>query len=102
MLVKMWRKRITPPLLVGLQIGTTTLQINLEFPQKIGNRSTEDPGIPLLEIYPKMPHHRGMFHYIHRSLICDSQELESTQMPYARKMVTENVVYLHNGILLSF
>jgi hypothetical protein len=39
-LESMWRKRNTPPLLVGLQTGTTTLEINLEFPQKIGNRST--------------------------------------------------------------
>jgi hypothetical protein len=28
------------PLLVGLQTGTTTLEINLEVPQKIGSRST--------------------------------------------------------------
>jgi hypothetical protein len=40
MLARMWRKRNTPPLLVGLQTGTTTLEINLEVPQKIGNRST--------------------------------------------------------------
>jgi hypothetical protein len=37
MLVKMWRKRNTPPLLVGLQPGTTTLEINLVVPQKIGD-----------------------------------------------------------------
>jgi hypothetical protein len=37
----MWRKRNTPPLLVGLKIvGTTTLEINLAIPQKIGNRFT--------------------------------------------------------------
>jgi hypothetical protein len=30
----------------------TTLEINLEVPQKIGN-IPEDPAIPLLEIYPK-------------------------------------------------
>jgi hypothetical protein len=35
MLVRMWRKRNTPPLLVGLQTGTTTLKIHLEVPQKI-------------------------------------------------------------------
>ena len=33
-LVRMWRKRNTPPLLVGLKIGTTTLEIKLEVPQK--------------------------------------------------------------------
>ena len=36
----MWRKKNTPPLLVGLQTGTNTLEISLEVPQKIGNRST--------------------------------------------------------------
>jgi hypothetical protein len=40
MLARMWRKRNTPPLLVGLQTGTTTLEINLEVTHKIGNRST--------------------------------------------------------------
>ena len=29
----------SPPLLVGLQTATTTLEINLEVSQKIGNRS---------------------------------------------------------------
>jgi hypothetical protein len=33
-------KNNTPPMLVGLQTGTTTLEINLEVPHKIGNIST--------------------------------------------------------------
>jgi hypothetical protein len=45
MLARMWRKRNTPPLLVGLQTGTTTLEISLAVPQV--------PSIPLLGIYPK-------------------------------------------------
>jgi hypothetical protein len=40
MLAKMLRKRKAPPLLVGLQTGITNLEINLDVPQKIGNRST--------------------------------------------------------------
>jgi hypothetical protein len=39
MLEKMWRKRNTPALLVGLQTGTTALGSNMEVPEKIGNRS---------------------------------------------------------------
>ena len=35
MLVRMWRKRITPPLLVGLQIGTTTLKSIWSFLRKL-------------------------------------------------------------------
>ena len=45
MLARMWRKRNTPPLLVGLQAGITTLEISLAFP--------EGPAIPLLGIYPE-------------------------------------------------
>jgi hypothetical protein len=33
MLARMWRKRNTPPLLVGLHAGTTTLEISLAVPQ---------------------------------------------------------------------
>ena len=50
MLVKMWRKRNTPPLMVGLQAGTSTLEISLAVPQKIG---PEDPAISLLGIYTR-------------------------------------------------
>jgi hypothetical protein len=36
MLARMWIKGNTPPLLVGLQACTTTLEISLAVPQKIG------------------------------------------------------------------
>ena len=39
-LVRMWRKRNTPPLLVGLHAGTTTLEISLVVPQKTGHNSS--------------------------------------------------------------
>jgi hypothetical protein len=57
MLERICRKRNTPPLLVGLQTGTTILEINLEVPQI---DLSEDPAIPLREIYPKVaaPCHR--------------------------------------------
>jgi hypothetical protein len=50
MLSKMWRKRHTPPLLVGLQADTTTLEISIVVPQKIGIVLPKDPAIPLLGI----------------------------------------------------
>jgi predicted permease len=37
---QVWRKRNTPPLLVGLQAGTITLEISLAVPQKIGHSTT--------------------------------------------------------------
>jgi hypothetical protein len=36
------------------------------------------------------------------SLIYNSQKLERTQMALNRGMDTENVVHLHNGVLLSY
>jgi hypothetical protein len=53
MLARMWRKRNTPPLLVGLQNGTTTLEISLLFLRKLDIVVLEDPAIPLLGIYPE-------------------------------------------------
>jgi len=50
MLARMWRKRNTPPLLVGLQTGTTILEISLEVPQQIAHELIEDPAIPFLDI----------------------------------------------------
>ena len=41
MLVRMWRKRNTPPLLVGLQANTITLEFSLAVPQKIAHSTTE-------------------------------------------------------------
>ena len=45
MLARMWRKRNPPPLLVGLQAGTTTLEVSLVVPQKIGHRTTRKSAI---------------------------------------------------------
>ena len=42
-----------------------------------------------------------MLHYVHSSLIYNSQKLEGAQMSLKGEMDTENVVYLYNGTLLS-
>jgi hypothetical protein len=63
----------------------------------------EDPAIPLLVLLsfgiPKrcstMPQGH-VLHYVHSGIICDSQNLETTQMSHNRRMDTENVVHLHN------
>jgi hypothetical protein len=64
----------------------------------------KDLTIELMGIYLKdaPPCHRGICFYVYSSLICDSQKMEKTQMSQNRRLYTENVVYLHNGILLSF
>jgi hypothetical protein len=53
MLAIMWRKRNILLLLVGLQAGTTTLEIRLAVFRKLDIVLPEDPAIPLLSIYPK-------------------------------------------------
>jgi hypothetical protein len=42
-----------------------------------------------------------MLQYVHRSLMYYTQKLERTQMSLNRRMDTENVVHLHNGVLVS-
>jgi hypothetical protein len=80
MLERMWRKRNTPSLLVGLQTGATTLEINLEVPQKIGNIYLKTQIYHSWEYTQKMPYYATghMFHYVHSSLVCDNQKLEIT------------------------
>ena len=68
-----------------------------QFLRKLDIVLSEDPAIPLLAIYPE----GHMLHYVHSSLIYNSQKLERTQMPLNRGIDTENVV-LHNGVLLSY
>jgi hypothetical protein len=43
-----------------------------------------------------------MLHYVHSSLIYNSQKLEITQMSLNRQMDTENVIYLQNGVLHNY
>ena len=52
MLARMWRKRNTPPLLVGLQAGTTQKSVWM-FLRKLDIILPEDSAIPLLGIYPE-------------------------------------------------
>ena len=52
MLLRMWIKGNTPPLLVGVQTYTTMLEI-WWFLRKLGVVLTQDPAIPILGIYPK-------------------------------------------------
>jgi hypothetical protein len=53
MLARMWRKRNTPPLLVGLQAVQPLWKSVWRFLRKLEIVLLEDPGIPLLGIYPE-------------------------------------------------
>ena len=53
MMVRMWRKRNTFELLVGMQTGAVILEHSMEVPQKIKIELPWDPAIALLGIYTK-------------------------------------------------
>ena len=76
-----------------------------QIPQKIGNRSTWRTSYTTFEQITKrcpiMPQGH-MFHYVHSSHICDIQKLETNWMYHNARMDSENMVHLHNGILLNY
>jgi hypothetical protein len=49
----LWRKRNTPPLLMGLQADTTTLETSLAAPQKIVHNTTREYSNTTPSIYPQ-------------------------------------------------
>ena len=49
----MRRKGNTLILLVGMNTGATTLEYSIEIPQKVKNRTTLQPAVALLDMYPK-------------------------------------------------
>ena len=53
MLKRMWRKGNPLTLSVGMQVGTATLENNVEVPSKVKIELPCDPAIALLGIYPK-------------------------------------------------
>ena len=81
------------------------LEISLAVPQKIGHNTTGGPCYTTPGHIPRgfpgmLQGH--MLHYVHSSLIYNSQELERTQMSFNRGKDTEIVVYLHSEKLLSY
>jgi hypothetical protein len=95
MLARMWRKGNTPPLLVGLQAGTTTLETCLVVLQKTGHStpgrsSNPYPGHIYPEDIPTGNKDTCFIHYVHSSSIYNRQKLKRTQMSLNRGMDTEN------------
>ena len=78
---RLWSKGNTPPLLVGVQAGTATLEISMAVSQKIGSQFPSRHSNTTLGHIPKrwtiIPQGH-LLNYAHRSIICDSQNLETT------------------------
>jgi hypothetical protein len=65
----------------------------------------EDAAIPLLGIYPEdVPagNKNTCSTMFIAAFFYNSQKLKRTQMSLNRRMETENVVHLHNGVLFSY
>jgi hypothetical protein len=103
MQAKMWRKRNTPPLLVGLQTGTT-FEINLAVPQKRDIVLPEDPDIPLLDMYPEdapICNKNTCSSMFIAPIFIIARSQKNPDVPQQR-MDTEIVVHLQNGVLLCY
>ena len=81
MLERMWRKRNTPPLLVGVQTCKTTLETSMVVSQENGHQSTTRSSSSNLRHIAKRSTfiQQGlMFNHVHSSIVCNSQNLEAT------------------------
>jgi hypothetical protein len=78
MLVRMWRKRNTPPLLVGLQAVQPLWKSVWRFRRKLDIVILVDPAIPFMGIYPEdVPTgNKDTCSPVHSSPIYNSQKLE--------------------------
>jgi hypothetical protein len=104
MLARIWSKRNIPPLLVGLQACTTTLEISLAIPQELIIVVLEDPTIPLLGIYPEdvLPGKKDTCSTMFIAALFIIPRSWKEPRCSSRGIETENVVHLHNGVLLSY
>ena len=68
------------------------------FLRKLNIELPFDPTIPLLGIYPEKTMIRK--DDVHCRTICNSQDMETTSMSIDREVDQEDVVHIHNGILL--
>ena len=84
MLARMWRKRISFRLLVGMQAGAATLEKSMEGPQKTKNRTTLQPSNYTTRYlskgykYAVLKGH--MYPNVYSSTINNSQSMERAQM----------------------
>ena len=80
MLDRVWRKGNPPTLLVGMEIGTATMENSMEVPSKTKNRATMWSCIPTPGHVSGEEH--GLKGYMHPSVHCstvyNSQVMETT------------------------
>ena len=82
MLVRMWRKRNPHVLLVGMSIGTATVENSMEVPQKNKSRNAIWPNNSIIEYLLMENENTNWKRYMHPniyySIIYNSQDMEAT------------------------
>ena len=74
-------KGYTHPFLVGMQTCATTMESSVEVSQKIRDQPTHGPSNTTLGNIPKrvcIIQQKYMLYYVHSSIVCNSQNLETT------------------------
>jgi hypothetical protein len=77
----------------------------ISHPTKDWTNLPEDTVIPLLGIYPKdAPSYQRILVplYVHSSFTYNSLKLETIYMSFNQRMNKDNVIHLHNEVLLSY
>ena len=105
MLARMWRKRFSFALLVGMQAGAAPLENSMAVPQKTKNRTTLRPSnctTRHLSTGSRCAVSKEHMHpHVYNSTIDNSQSMERAQMSIDGWIDKEDVVYTYNGVLLS-
>ena len=103
MLVKMWSKGNTSPLLIGGKTCPITMQFSVSVPQEAGNWSTSISKNILLGIFPKdvSSYQRPLFNYVYCCSTHNSQRVKIAHMSINGPRKKENVACVHSEKLFS-
>ena len=97
----MWRKGNPHSLLLGMLIGTATMENSMEVPQEIKYRHTiwcrNYTWGYLSEGYQKTNSKRYMHPYVHGSFIGNSQDVEATKVSIDRQLDKEVFIYMYEN-----
>ena len=103
MLERLWRKGNPLTLLVGMQIGTVTLENSVEISQKVKNRAILCPcncTTGYLPLRHRCSEKKGHMHpNVHSSNDHGCQTAERTKMPFNTRMDKEDMAHIYNGVL---
>lgn len=99
MLEIMWRKGHILPLLVGMNIRSTTLTVCMTVSHSISR--SRNSTLWYIPKACKIILNGHLFNSIHDSTICNCQKLKESYIPLDWRMDEENVIQLNNWVIVS-